>query len=458
MPKSTQLIFTVLMGSLLVAQNAKAAESANIKQFKRLLVQQSKQLQAQQQVLDKQNRQLSELQSRLDVLSGEKSSTVPNHSNLKPEQGNKSGAKHQQFALAQNQQPDGKSQQQTAPDQPRLKAMPKDNKPPEIPRVSADVGGVLTPKGKLVLEPSIQYSYSKSQRVAIAGYTVGGGLLIGISDVRDVKRETETAALTARFGVMDRLELEAKVPFTRRDDTSQTRAVVNPNATDKFFNAEGMDIGDIEFAGHYQINDGKNGWPFFIGNLRVKTDTGTSPYEMPLDGDYFLPTKLNTGTGFWSFQPSLTAIFPSDPAVFYANVSYLWNLEDNIPTRLLPFRQLDKDGNVITDKEGKVTLIHVPDGGSVDPGDAIGFSFGTSLAYNEKASFSLGYSHTIYFKTSQNGENIEGSDFDVGQFTFGLNYVFAKKTSANLAVAIGATRDAPDVQMTLRIPVGFDIF
>jgi len=79
------------------------------------------------------------------------------------------------------------------------------------------------------------------------------------------------------------------------------------------------------------------------------------------------------------------------------------------------------------------------------------------LAYNEKASFSLGYSHSIYFKSQQNGIDIDGTDVDVGQFTFGLNYAFTKKTSANLSVAIGATRDAPDVQLTLRIPYGIDI-
>ena len=46
------------------------------------------------------------------------------------------------------------------------------DKPPELPRVSADVGGVLTPRGHLVVEPSFQYIYSSVQRVSIDGYTV----------------------------------------------------------------------------------------------------------------------------------------------------------------------------------------------------------------------------------------------------------------------------------------------
>jgi hypothetical protein len=448
MPKYSQLFYTLLMATLFATQNANGAESAN-KQFKQLLAQQSKQLQAQQRVLDAQSRQLNELQSRLDTLSGKKVSSVPARSPQKLDQTAKSEVSRPS-ALARGSQSVENPQRQMASAGPKLRAMPKETKAPEIPRISADVGGVLTPQGRFVLEPLLQYSYSKSQRVALAGYTVGSALLIGVADVRDVRRETETVALTGRYGVTNRLELEAKFPYTRRDDTSQTRSIVNPNATDKFFNADGIDIGDIEVAGHYQINDGKDGWPFLIGNLRVKTDTGTSPFEVPIDADFFLPTKLNTGTGFWSIQPSLTAIFPSDPAVFYANVSYLWDMERDIPNRVYQFRVRDKDGNK--------NFINIKSGGKTDPGDAIGFSFGTSLAFNEKASFSLGYSHSIYFKTKQNGQSIEGSDFDVGQFTFGLNYVFAKKTSANLAVAIGATRDAPDVQMTLRVPIGFDVF
>ncbi len=457
MPTYSQFFITLIITALF-AQGADGAEATNIK---RLLAQQSNQLKAQQQMLDAQNRQLSELQSRLDSLAGEKRLETP-ESLDKPRQKPGKIAKSETAQIPplapKSPQPDGKPQQIASAQPRRLKAMPKDTTPPAIPRISPDVGGVLTPKNRLVFEPSLQYAYSKSQRVAIAGYTVGAGFLIGIADVRDVKRETETAAITGRYGLTDRLELEAKVPYTRREDTSQTRAVVNPNATDKFFSADGMDLGDIEVAGHYQFNNGLNGWPFFIGNVRVKTDTGTSPFDMPIDGDFFLPTKLNTGTGFWSVQPSLTAIFPSDPAVFYANVSYLLDIEDDVPTRLLPVRATDRNGNALRDANGNIRFIRVRTGGKTDPGDALGFSFGSSLAYNEKASFSLGYSHSIYFKTEQNGESIEGSDFDVGQFTFGLNYMFTKKTSANLAVAVGATRDAPDVQMTLRVPVGFDLF
>jgi hypothetical protein len=435
-----------LIAAFVVNQSVVGAENIDIKQFEKLLSRQSKQLADQQKMLDAQNRQLYELQSQLNALNNKKV-TAASGKTTQTQQKNKSMTTSQIVAKApQNAHALSQQQPQAASAKPRLKEMPKDTRPPEIPRMSADIGGVLTPKGRIVVEPTVQYSYSKSQRVNIAGFTVGP-VLFGIFNVRDVRRETETVALTGRYGLTDRIELEARVPFVRREDTFEARPVDKPATNSDFYRANALDIGDIEFAGHYQINDGKNGWPFFIGNLRVKSNTGTSPYDIVTNLKYNLPTKLNTGTGFWSFQPSVTAIFPTDPAVFYANASYLWNLEGNVPARIGGTAPDGKGGNV-----------PVPFSASrIDPGDAIGFSFGTSLAYNEKASFSLGYSHTVYFKTTDNGINVEGTDIDVGQFTFGLNYVFAKKSSANLAVAIGATRDAPDVQMTLRAPFGFDL-
>ncbi len=80
------------------------------------------------------------------------------------------------------------------------------SRPPEIAPIF-EQPGVLTAPGRYVLEPSLQYGYSSSNRIALVGYTVIPALLIGLVDVREVKRNTTSAALAARFGVTRRLEL-----------------------------------------------------------------------------------------------------------------------------------------------------------------------------------------------------------------------------------------------------------
>jgi hypothetical protein len=83
-----------------------------------------------------------------------------------------------------------------------------DSQPPAIAPLF-EQPGILTPPGKIVLEPSFQYSYSSNNRVALVGYTVIPALLIGLIDVREVKRNTLTAALTGRFGLTNRFEVVA---------------------------------------------------------------------------------------------------------------------------------------------------------------------------------------------------------------------------------------------------------
>src|SRR6185295_9692462 len=106
-----------------------------------------------------------------------------------------------------------------------------------------------------------------------------------------------------------------------------------------------------------------------------KSDTGTGPFDVPIDENSGLEKELPTGSGFWAVQPSLSWIAPSDPAVFFGNFSYLWSLERDTNARF----------------------------GRIDPGDAIGVSLGGAVGLNERTSLSLGYEHYVVLNTKQNG-------------------------------------------------------
>lgn len=309
-------------------------------------------------------------------------------------------------------------------------AEPDVQKPPAVARISEDVGGVLTSQGSLVLEPSIEYSHSSRNRVALEGFTIIPAITIGMIDIREVNRDSIIPALSLRYGITNRLEAEGKVPYVFRDDDTRTRPIGISSVTDEVFTADGQGIGDLEFALHYQINRGLGGWPFFIGNFRAKPPTGKGPFDVDVDPNTGLQIELPTGSGFWAFQPSLTVLYPSDPAVFFANASYLWNISDKI-------------GNGV---------------GTIDPGDAIGFNFGMGFGINQRSSFSLAYDHSIVGKTKQNGKGITGSNANVGSFVVGFTHVLTDVSAVNINLSIGVTDDAPDVRMTLRIPLRFNVF
>lgn len=310
---------------------------------------------------------------------------------------------------------------------------PKEAKPEERPEVAAisDVGGVLLRKGRLVLEPSVNYVRSDVNRAEIAGFSVLPGIIIGNINVTEVSRNTVISALTARYGVTNRLEMEVKIPHVWRDDTTTGRPLGGGGADqDSVTSANGSDIGDIEFAAHYQINQGGGGTPYFIANFRGKSRTGQDPFEVRRHPVTNVETQLATGTGFWAFEPSLTVIYPTDPAVLYANLNYLINFKRNVSGF-----------------------------GEIDPGNALGINFGMGVALNEKLSFSLGYDHKQVQKTRLNGlAGTSARTLQVGRFLLGGSFRPDGPATINVTVGIGVTEDSPDLDVVVRVPVALDLF
>ncbi|BDT57275.1 hypothetical protein MasN3_07690 [Massilia varians] len=328
----------------------------------------------------------------------------------------------------------------------RIQNNQKDQRPPEVAPLF-EAPGVLTPRGKYILEPALQFGYSSSNRVALVGYTVIPALLIGLVDVREVKRNTFTGSLTARTGLNNRMEVEVKVPYVYRSDATVSREIFTGTAAERVFDTSGKALGDVEIAGRYQLNNGGPDKAYYIGGLRYKSTTGKDPFEVVTDcqtrciGENVtgtgLPLSLPTGSGFHSLQGSLTWLFPSDPAVFFGNLSYLHNFKRSNVQRLVR--------NGIREPLGELA-----------PGAIIGFNFGMGLALNDKASLSLGYDHSTVARMKQNGRTVPGSvRTQLGTLLLGYSYRFNEKRSLSVAVGAGVTRDTPDVSLTIRMPLSF---
>jgi uncharacterized coiled-coil protein SlyX len=320
-----------------------------------------------------------------------------------------------------------------------------ENQPPAVAPLF-DQPGILTQPGHYVLEPSLQYGYSSSNRVALVGYTVIPALLIGLIDVREVKRNTLTAALTGRWGLTRRLEVEMKLPYVYRSDDSISREIFMGSASEQAFNTSGRSIGDIEFAARYQLNEPKGNDPYLIGSLRFKTRTGKDPFEVVTDcvtrcvGNTTgtgLPLDLPTGSGFYSLQPSLTWLLPSDPAVFFGGISYTYNFgRSNVSRRVL---------------SGEQEFI-----GSVKPGDVWGINFGMGLAINDRSSFSVGVDLNSVGRTKQNGVPVPSSvRTQLSSLLLGYSYRYSNRTTLNVTVGAGLTRDTPDLTLSVRLPMSF---
>ena len=203
----------------------------------------------------------------------------------------------------------------------RAGRQPDPGQPPAVDLL-ADVGGVLTPRGTLVLEPQFEYTYDTANRFFFNGIEIVDALLIGIIEVNKAQRETLTASLAARYGITSRLEADVRVPFVVRRDRLTRQEVGEADESTDTLQMNGL--GDIDFGLHYQLNRGNGGWPFFVANLRAQSNTGKGPYDVDPEDE------APTGSGFWGVEPSLTVIYPSDPAVLFANVGYVYNFASDV--------------------------------------------------------------------------------------------------------------------------------
>ncbi|HKV66370.1 MAG TPA: acetate kinase [Rhodanobacteraceae bacterium] len=324
-------------------------------------------------------------------------------------------------------------------------APPADNRPPPVAPIF-EQPGVLTPRGKFVLEPSYQFGYSSTDRVALIGYTIIPAIVIGLIDVRQVRITTQTAEMTLRYGVTNRLEAEVRVPYVDGHTDTTSREIFTGSATDRVFTTSGKGLGDVEATLRYQFNNGGADRPYYVGWLRFKSRTGTDPFDVITDcvqrcvqntTGTGLPLEMPTGSGFYSLQPGLTWLYPSDPVVFFGNVSYLHNFpRDNVSLTLV--------GGI------KQPL------GKVEVGDVYDASVGMGLALNDKASISIGYDQSMVGATKANGQTLPGSTRTVlGSLLVGGSYKINDHRTLNVALGVGVTRDTPDVTLTARLPITF---
>lgn len=414
--------------SLSALQATVSAQEAKLKKEELQLEQQSLELDQQQRLLDGEMAQLRG--------TGTGGTTQTAADTSAPSGGAAGGGGAQQSS------PDGtvgqqQQQQQQQQNQQQTKVILQSS------AVLSNAGGVLTPKGQFVIDPSIEYDYWSQNQLQLNGFTIIPGITLGNIFISRVDQNFMTAAVTARYGITDRLEVNLKVPVVAGYGTLAAQQV-GATAQPVVANSSNVNIGDVQLGASYQFNSGENGWPVFVGNLLFKTATGVSPYQVPIytvndpNGAYLqgVAKRLPTGTGFYALEPSLTVFYPTAPGVLFGNLQYIENFSRSF--------------NIPSPAGG--AAIHE----NLSPGSAVAATFGLGFALNDKASMTFSYQEEHVFGSSANGQSLAGSSYDFGTFNFGLGYTISPTTSVNLGVGIGAGPNAPVAKILVEVPIRFN--
>ncbi len=414
-----------------------AQQEERLNAQERQLREQQRQLSEQRALIERQRREISLMASVSDADLGEirgagLPSSALNFNGLGEDEPISVNRRRPYVTLAQTE--GGSAPTAAAPATTAAPSGPVGEAPPEQPPATTvealpEGQNALLGQGRLVIEPSLEYSRSSSDRFVFRGVEIVTGIQIGLIEANDTARDTVVASMAARYAVTDRLEVEARVPYVYRHDRVTTVSQSN-NTVTQTFDLDGADLGDIEMSARYQLNSGRNGAPIFVAGARVKSDTGRGPFDLERDS-FGVSTELATGSGFWGLQGSLSVLYPSDPVVIYGNLSYLYNAPRDIDRTI-----------------GQVTIGHV------DPGDSIGFGFGFGFALNQRFSYSLGYSHSYVLETeTELNDTVQRStETHVGSFQFGMSFRATERLTISTGLDIGVTEDAPDMRLVLRTP------
>ena len=138
----------------------------------------------------------------------------------------------------------------------------------------SSAGGVLTPKGQFVIDPSIEFDYWSQNQFGVNGFQIIPGITFGNIFANHVEQNILTtccdgslwghrSAGTERSNSLRLQFRQYQQPYPGRYGCRATSV-----------SATGASIGDLQFGASYQINSGDNGWPIFVANGLFKTATG----------------------------------------------------------------------------------------------------------------------------------------------------------------------------------------
>lgn len=270
-------------------------------------------------------------------------------------------------------------------------------------------GGLLLPKNTLQLEPSFTYAHISVNKIAIQGFAILPILVLGEISADKVKRDIFISAASLRYGLLDNLQWNIKVPYK-----FQYERISNTASQESTRSNSG--IGDIETGLFYQFLYEQGPRPGLIGGITVKSNTGQSPYGR----------AIGIGTGHWAVKPSLVWVKSTDPAILFGSVGATWNVERDISGF-----------------------------GSVDPGDSFEYSLGLAFALNYQTALNFQIEHLITDKTRISNNPVPASFVNAMSFKTGLTYSFNKNLSLDVVTSYGLSEDAPDFVLELRLPYTF---
>lgn len=299
---------------------------------------------------------------------------------------------------------------------------------------------------KFTFDAGLSYSYYDRRSLALSGFLALDAIFLGTINLDQTKATVGTLDMTARYGLTDRLSLEASVPYSWRDSRFISAGAGGASTQVSEVRVTDEGIGDASIAAYYQWVKESQRWPDIVTSLRVRAPTGRDPFGLkliqadPANNNLNVPEHLPTGSGVWAVTANVSALRTYDPVILFANLGYTWNRPEDV----------DDISAVV----GQVSPARVK------LGDTIQLSGGLAIALNDRSaiSFSVSSAFAASTRTQAPGgqENrVPGSASNTTTFNIGASYVLRSGWTFNGQLAAGLTPDAPNFIVGMRASRSF---
>jgi hypothetical protein len=187
-------------------------------------------------------------------------------------------------------------------------------------------------------------------------------------------------------------------------------------------------VGDLGLNVRWQPHEVKRDEATFTITSGVRLATGESPFKV--DNEKGLAT--GSGINTLSLGANVTKIV--DPVALFGSVNAGYGL---------PAKHLNQVLSGATLRE-------------VKPGASFGFGLGFAYALSYKITTSLSFQEMISARstlTFDNGKKAQTQTQSAGILSVGLGYRFSPKTTVNVTVGAGLTSSAPNLSLTMSLPL-----
>ncbi len=299
---------------------------------------------------------------------------------------------------------------------------------------------------KFTFDSGLSYSYYDRRLLVLQGFLALDAIFLGTLNLDQTKSTVLTMDFTGRYGLTDRLSIEATVPYVYRDTRFVSGGAGGASTEVSEVQLSSSGIGDASVAAYFQVVKESQRWPDIVTSLRVRGPSGRHPFGLKLiqaDGDnnnLNVPENLPTGTGIWSVTGNVSALRTYDPVILFGNLGYTWNIEEEFD-----------DISPVLDQVSPA---------SVSLGNVIQVSGGLAIALNDRAAVSFSVASALAASTYTQAPGSEkfrvpGSSTNATTLNIGATYAMPSGWTVNGQMAAGLTDDSPNFVFGLRASRSF---